>query len=82
VAALFPKPVIDFIIGAKVMILGENEVCWKRSYLILNFIILRSIKKKQLGLDFLVEKLTNSLKNVATKDRFPTDVTLVASTRF
>lgn len=52
------------------MILGENEVCVKRSYLILNFIILRSIKKKQLGLDFLVEKLTNSIKNVATKDRF------------
>jgi hypothetical protein len=30
------------------------------------------------GLDFEVEKLTNSIENVVTGDRFPTDVTVIS----
>jgi len=36
-------------------------------------------KKKQIGLDFLVDKLTNSIENVVTGDSFPTDITLISS---
>jgi hypothetical protein len=35
--------------------------------------------KKLTGLDFEVDLLTNSIKNVVTGDSFPTDVTLVSS---
>ena len=34
---------------------------------------------KQSGLDFEVDKLTNSIENVITGDSFPTDITLVSS---
>jgi hypothetical protein len=37
-------------------------------------------KSKQTGLDFEVDKLTNSIENVITKDSFPTDITLISST--
>lgn len=37
-------------------------------------------KNKQTGLDFEVDKLTNSIENVITKDSFPTDITLISST--
>ena len=37
-------------------------------------------KRKQTGLDFEVDKLTNSIENVITKDSFPTDITLITST--
>ena len=37
-------------------------------------------KSKQKGLDFEVDKLTNSIENVISKDSFPTDITLISST--
>ncbi len=36
------------------------------------------MKKKEKGLDFIVDKLTNSIENVVTGDSFPTDVLLVS----
>jgi len=36
-------------------------------------------KKKQIGLDFVVDKLTNSIENVVTGDSFSTDITLISS---
>lgn len=36
-------------------------------------------KRKQTGLDFEVDKLTNSIENVITYDSFPTDITLITS---
>ena len=36
-------------------------------------------KKEQIGLDFVVDKLTNSIENVITGDSFPTDITLISS---
>ena len=36
-------------------------------------------KHKQSGLDFEVDKLTNSIINVVTGDSFPTDITLITS---
>lgn len=36
-------------------------------------------KSKQAGLDFEVDKLTNSLENVVTGDSFPTDIILISS---
>lgn len=36
-------------------------------------------KRKQIGLDFVVDKLTNSIENVVTGDSFPTDITLISS---
>jgi hypothetical protein len=37
-------------------------------------------KSKKTGLDFEIDKLTNSIENVVTKDSFPTDITLITST--
>jgi hypothetical protein len=37
-------------------------------------------KRKQTGLDFEVDKLTNSIENVFTGDSFPTDITLISNT--
>jgi hypothetical protein len=34
---------------------------------------------KQKGLDFEVDKLTNSIENVVSGDSFPTDITLIAN---
>ena len=34
-------------------------------------------KKKQIGLDFVIDKLTNSIENVVTGDSFATDITLI-----
>lgn len=36
-------------------------------------------KKKQIGLDFVVDKLTNSIENVVTGDSFSTDITIVSN---
>lgn len=36
-------------------------------------------KRKQTGLDFEVDKLTNSIENVFTGDSFPTDITLISN---
>ncbi len=36
-------------------------------------------KKKQIGLDFVVDKLTNSIENVVTGDSFSTDITLISN---
>lgn len=36
-------------------------------------------KQKQIGLDFVVDKLTNSIENVVTGDSFATDITLISS---
>ena len=36
-------------------------------------------KTKQIGLDFVVDKLTNSIENVVTGDSFPTDITLITN---
>jgi len=39
------------------------------------------VKKKQnIGLDFIVDKLTNSIQNVVSGDSFATDITLISST--
>ncbi|MGD9976988.1 MAG: hypothetical protein AB7S54_03540 [Bacteroidales bacterium] len=35
-------------------------------------------KKKNIGLDFVVDKLTNSIENVVTGDSFPTDISVVS----
>lgn len=35
-------------------------------------------KTKKISLDFLIDKLTNSIENVQTGDRFPTEVTLLS----
>ncbi len=37
-------------------------------------------KQKETGLNFIVDKLTNSIENVITGDSFPTDITLVSGT--
>ena len=36
-------------------------------------------KHKKIGLDFLVDKLTNSIENVVTGDSFPTDIILISN---
>ena len=36
-------------------------------------------EKKQIGLDFVVDKLTNSIENVVTGDSFSTDITLISN---
>jgi hypothetical protein len=36
-------------------------------------------KRRQIALDFEVDKLTNSVENVVTGDSFPTQVTLVTN---
>jgi hypothetical protein len=36
-------------------------------------------KGNPIGLDFVVDKLTNSIENVLTGDIFPTNITLVTS---
>ena len=36
-------------------------------------------KNRQIGLDFEIDQLTNSIQNVVTGDSFPTDVTLISS---
>lgn len=36
-------------------------------------------KRKQIGLDFVIDKLTNSIQNAVTGDNFPTDITPVSS---
>lgn len=34
-------------------------------------------KRKEIGLDFVVDKLTNSIENVVTSDSFPTDISIL-----
>ncbi|WP_198170304.1 hypothetical protein [Mucilaginibacter arboris] len=34
-------------------------------------------QRKKIGLDFEVDKLTNSIENIITGDSFPTDITLI-----
>jgi len=34
-------------------------------------------KSKQIGLDFVIDKLTNSIENVQSGDSFPTDISLL-----
>ena len=36
-------------------------------------------KNRQIGLDFEIDQLTNSIQNLVTGDSFPTDVTLISS---
>jgi hypothetical protein len=36
-------------------------------------------KRRQIALNFLIDKLTNSVENVVTGDSFPTQVTLVSN---
>ena len=36
-------------------------------------------KKQNIGLDFIVDKLTNSIQNVVSGDSFATDITLISS---
>ena len=36
-------------------------------------------KKKEIGLDFLIDKLTNSIENVITGDSFATDISLITA---
>jgi hypothetical protein len=35
--------------------------------------------KAEKGLDFVIDKLTNSIENVITGDSFPTDISLLSS---
>ena len=35
-------------------------------------------KRRQIGLDFVIDKLTNSIENVVTGDSFPTDITIIS----
>ena len=35
--------------------------------------------QKKIGLDFVIDKLTNSIENVVTSDSFPTDITIISS---
>ena len=35
-------------------------------------------QKKNKGLDFKIDLLTNSIKNVVSGDSFPTDITLIS----
>ena len=35
-------------------------------------------KTSEKGLDFIIDKLTNSIENVVTEDSFPTDITLIS----
>lgn len=35
-------------------------------------------KSSDIGLDFIVDKLTNSIENVVTGDSFPTDIALIS----
>ncbi len=37
-------------------------------------------KEKITGLDFIIDKLTNSIENVVTGDSFPSEITLVSAT--
>ena len=37
-------------------------------------------KKQNIGLDFIVDKLTNSIQNVVSGDSFATDITLISNT--
>ena len=36
-------------------------------------------KKKEIGLDFEIDKLTNSIENVQTGDNFPTEISLLSN---
>ena len=36
-------------------------------------------KNRKIGLDFQVDKLTNSIENVITGDSFPTDITIITA---
>ncbi len=36
-------------------------------------------KNRKIGLDFEVDKLTNSIENVITGDSFPTDFTIITA---
>ena len=36
-------------------------------------------KHRQIGLDFVIDKLTNSIENVVSGDSFPTDITLISN---
>jgi len=35
-------------------------------------------KMKNIGLDFIVDKLTNSIENIVTGDNFPTEISVVS----
>lgn len=35
--------------------------------------------KKEIGLDFQIDKLTRSIENVVTGDSFPTDITRIST---
>ena len=36
---------------------------------------------KEIGLDFLIDKLTNSIENVVTGDSFPTNISIIMKTK-
>lgn len=36
-------------------------------------------KRKEIGLDFKIDKLTNSIENVVTGDSFPTDISIITT---
>ncbi|MEO8821734.1 MAG: hypothetical protein ABI374_12875 [Ginsengibacter sp.] len=36
-------------------------------------------KRQNIGLDFIIDKLTNSIENVITGDSFSTDITLITA---
>lgn len=38
------------------------------------------MKKRQTGLDFVIDKITNSIENVITGDSFATDISLITMT--
>lgn len=36
-------------------------------------------KRKEIGLDFEVDKLTNSIENISSGDNFPTEISLLTT---
>ena len=51
----------------------------KVKHFITTILYLWSVKEKQqIGPDFVIDKLTNSIENVVTGDSFSTDITLVS----
>ena len=36
-------------------------------------------EKEEIGLDFIIDKLTNSIENVITRDSFATEISLIKS---
>ncbi len=63
-------------LSVKIILDGEKN----NAIIIRKFVVANNTMKKhrQRGLDFEVDKLTNSIENVVTGDSFPTDITIIS----